>query len=324
MTINATEISQGNYKCYLGVMNAKKVFDNSIVSRASEDQTDGFQRNLDSKRAQDIADYLDSGNVIPGCIILSTQEDAKLSFDMAIQKITFKELQQSFFVIDGQHRLFGSHLAKTDIDLPVYIFTNLNVQEEIQLFLDVNSKQKGVPKTLRIALTKFLIEPDSIDHIRLELFHRLNTDQESPLFNKLTSASSVSGKLSHVPFQQAIDPILNSSSMKALDLDQKYMLLNNLLTALSDILIETLTDSKKLTSTVLFTSIFKNFDLICNLALMSGGYKYEIFKRVLQPIQNVDFESLSGAGSSVNKVMTENIKELLESQNQLSDMSSLF
>lgn len=324
MNLPATDLTQGDYKCYLAVMDAKTVYEHSIVSRAVDDPDKGYQRHLDEKRAKDIANYLDDGNVIPGCIILSAQESAKLTFENS--SITFDDdASDAFFVIDGQHRLYGSHMAITDINLPVYIFQGLEIQEEIQLFLDVNSKQKGVPKTLRIALTKFLNEPESIEQIRLELFNKLNTDPESPLFNRLSSSTSVAGKLSQVPFQDAINPVLETNVMKALEFDKKYILLVNILNAASDVLTETLGDSKRLTTTVFFISLFKNFELICNFALMSGGYKYENFQGAIQPLKYIDFEGYAGTGSAANKLMTDAMKQLIESHyHKLNNVDNLF
>ena len=69
----------------------------------------------------------------------------------------------SLFVIDGQHRLWGASKCEQEIYLPVCIFTNLELKQEVQYFLDINSNQKGVPKTLRIELLKFLSEPDSLN-----------------------------------------------------------------------------------------------------------------------------------------------------------------
>ena len=323
MKIKATDLSQGDYKCYLAVMNAKNVFEHSIVSRAEEDSERGYQRSLDEKRANDIALYLNNGNVIPGCIILSAQKKSNFSFEN--EEITFENVEDAFFVIDGQHRLFGSHKATVDVDLPVYIFTGLEIPEEIQIFLDVNSKQKGVPKPLRIELTKFLVEPDSTDKIRLDLFNKLNTDPESPLFNRLSSTASVSGKISHVPFKESIDPILSSDIVKPLEFDNKYLLLMNFLKAASNILTEASGNSKKLTTTVFFSALFKNFEFICKLSLMSGGFSYETLKKVMNPIANIDFEIHKGTGTAANRAMTIEIKELIESYDSInSNLNDLF
>lgn len=318
--------SNTSFKCYLSVLNAKDIFDYCEVSRVQEgdsnDEDRGFQRHLNQTRAKDIANYIDNGNVIPGCIILSSQDKANLAYKDG--KISFDVYPDSFFVIDGQHRLYGASMAHDIVELPVYIFNGLNLTQEVQYFLDVNSKQKGVPKTLRIELTKFLAEPDTIDNIRLKLFDKLNTDQNSPLFNKLVKTSSVVGKLSHVPFQESLDPILKVEPLKVLDFENKYKLIFNFLSSAEKILDESFGETKHLTKTVFFNALFANFIYICNLALMNGGYKQEVFEKIMSGISNIDFDSIAGTGNQANKQMADDIKNLIEANQNLIDYNELF
>lgn len=61
---------------------------------------------------------------------------------------------RSAYIIDGQHRLYGysdSPYAKTN-SIPVVAFVDLDRQEQIKLFMDINENQKSVPKTLRVTL----------------------------------------------------------------------------------------------------------------------------------------------------------------------------
>jgi len=321
MKIKAINMTVNEKECYLAVISAKKIFEHSIISRADEDKDKGYQRVLSERRAKDIAEYLNNGNIIPGCIILSAQSKAKLIFKG--EELSFEEHNDSFFVIDGQHRLFGSSYAENQIDIPVYIFNNLTILEEVQYFLDVNSKQKGVPKTLRIELSKFLSEPKSKDEIRLQLFNKLNTDPESPLFNRLSSTSSVRGKITHVPFQQALDPILDKEPMSVFDFDKKYKLLKNFLEAVSTVLIDNFGDSKRLTTTVFFNAIFKNFIMIYNRALMNGNLQVSTFIEVISSIRDIDFDEHTGTGKSADKALTEDIKFKIEN-NKLDNYDDLF
>ena len=323
MNVPAIDIYVGDKECYIAVMDAKDVFKYSIVSRAEEDKK-GYQRLLSPKRAKDIAEYINDGGIIPGCVILSAQSNANLTFSS--DKISFEEHEDSFFVIDGQHRLFGANEStEENIKIPVYIFNNLEIPEEVQYFLDVNSKQKGVPKTLRIELTKFLSEPGSRDEIRLQLFNKLNDDPESPLFNRLSSTTSVPGKLSHVPFQQVIDPLLEKEPMNVFDFDKKYMLLKNFLTAIDTILTDNFGDSKRLTTTVFFNAIFNNFDMIFNRVVMKGNLQVENFIDVINPIKDIDFDEYKGTGKAADKELTDEIKLRIETNfNSSENFDSLF
>ena len=320
MKIPAIDISLNGKECYISVIKAKDLYNNSIVSRASDN---GYQRLLSERRARNIAEYLDNGNIIPGCIIISANNKANLKFEDSF--ITFDEHKDSYFIIDGQHRLFGSHYSKSeDINISIYIFNNLTIEEEVQYFLDVNSKQKGVPQTLSIELTKFLTDPGTKDDIRLKLFNALNNNQDSILFNRLTSTTTVTGKISHVPFKEAIDPILESDIMASLSYEQKYTLLNNFFSAIDTILIDAFGTSKYLTTTVTFNALFHNFITICNFALMKGGYKIKNFIEIIEPIKEISFDEKKGTGKAANKALAEEMKILIEINNNTKNFNDLF
>ena len=321
MNVPAIDISVNEKLCYLPVMDAKDVFKYSIVSRAEEDNK-GYQRLLSEKRAKDIAQYINDGGIIPGAIILSAQKNANLTFED--NKIIFEEHDDSFFVIDGQHRLFGSNYAENDIKISVYIFNDLDVIQEVQYFLDVNSKQKGVPSSLRIELTKFLSEPGSKDEIRLKLFNQLNEDSTSPLFNRLSNTTSVRGKLTHVPFKQVIDPLLEKEPMNILNFEKKYMLLKNFLEAVETILTDNFGDSKRLTTTVFFNAIFNNFYIIYNRVVMRGNLHVENFIKVIEPIKDIDFDEYKGTGKVADKELTHEIKSRIESNISVENFDGLF
>ena len=93
MNVPAIDISIDSKECYIAVMDAKDVFKHSIVSRAEEDKK-GYQRLLGEKRAKDIAQYINDGGIIPGCIILSAQSNSNLTFSN--NELSFEEHDDSF------------------------------------------------------------------------------------------------------------------------------------------------------------------------------------------------------------------------------------
>ena len=312
--LTAFDISRGSAKCYLTTMKASELFERAKVSRADTDPEEGYQRLLSESRAKNIAKYLDEGRVIPGSIILSANKEIGLSFDSEKNLLTLPD-ECYFLVIDGQHRLYGAHYAEDkNVILPVCIFHGLSLSEEIQYFLDVNSTQKGVPKTLRIELTKFLSEPGSKDDIRLQLFKLLNTELESPLCGRMSATQSIAGKISNVSFQDAIDPILEIPIVKNYNFDDKYKLLLNFLKAIENVLILTLGDSKKLSTTAFFLAMFKNFENICGYAIMKHkNYKAESFEDILsEPFKLIEFDKFSGSNNQTISQLASEIKDQMD------------
>ncbi|MDO4694761.1 MAG: DGQHR domain-containing protein [Eikenella sp.] len=312
----AFDLSNDSVKYYVTVMNADELFKLSTVSRADEDPTTGYQRLLNEKRAKDIAEYIDAGNIIPGAIILSAQKNAEINFDSNKNEINITAHPNSFFVIDGQHRLYGMKKASNDISVPVCILVGLNLQQEVQYFLDINSNQKGVPKTLRIELMKFLSEPDSIDSIRNTLFKQLNNDNDSPLFGKLSATSSTPGKLSLVPFQNALDPLLTTGTLGTYEFDTKKKILINFLSAVKSWLLEAEGNSNKLYTSAFFQAIFKIFEKACSLTLAHfQNYQQESFEKILKEMPTLDFEQHTGSNEQAISRLAAELSNLLDIAN---------
>jgi DNA sulfur modification protein DndB len=209
-SFSAIPISYNDITFYITVIPSKILFESSKISRADEDKERGYQRLLSSRRAKDIAGYINAGNVIPGAIILSAQKEAKLQFDHKSNLLTYYLVPNAFIVLDGQHRLYGTHQSEQDIPLAVCIFDNLDLQEEAQYFYDINATQRSVPKTLQLELTKFIAKPESKDEVRQRLFKELSEQPTSPLSGRMSPTKSIPGKLTHVSFKDAINPLLET------------------------------------------------------------------------------------------------------------------
>lgn len=316
-TIEKQAFSIGNQTVnyYVTVMTAKEIFAFSKVSRVDEDPKVGYQRHLNEKRAEAIAEYLNAGNIIPGAIILSAQKSAELKYENGTLKI--KLVPGSFFVIDGQHRLYGSEMANEDIALPVCILDGLDHAAEVKYFIDINSTQKGVPKTLRIELMKFLSEPDSIDAIRNRLFKDLNESPDSPLFERMSATSSAPGRLSLVPFQVAIDPLINGDILGQFTYEDKKKLLINFLTAVDATLERMEGKSSRLTTSAFFQAIFKVFEKICHLAIMHGkNYSLASMSKVMEGISSVDLGRHSGSNQAAINDLASELSSMLELHSQ--------
>lgn len=328
MKFPAFDLSRANTGFYLTAIDAKNLFTLARVERVGTNPAEGFQRQLDTPRAKRISKYLES-RVIPGSIILSAQDDKfQPIFDPITKELTISDEPGSLLVIDGQHRLYGAYLAHetgiTNLILPVCILTNLTLIDEVQYFIDINSTAKGVPKTLRIELTKFLVEQDSIDDIRLKLFRDLNSDADSILCGKLSAEQKGPGYLSHVPFEIAINRALNSDRMKELDYAKKKTLIKNYLSGIYNNLLEA-NLPQKVTQSAFFQAIFRVFDRACETALLfRGNYKAESFEYVFEALLRVNFEYHTGTNDEAISNLEKDLIDKLDADKKGKMPADLF
>lgn len=79
--LSAILITQGLHKFYSLTMPIELIADSCSPNPRASDPIAGFQRNLDEKRADSIADYIRTGGTIPSSIILSAQSDSNFIYD---------------------------------------------------------------------------------------------------------------------------------------------------------------------------------------------------------------------------------------------------
>lgn len=328
MKLRAFDLSRANAGFYLAALDAKTLFPLCRVERVATNPKDGFQRQLDGPRARRIAKYLED-RIIPGAIILSAQNEHPAHYDKATGDLTISDEPGSLLVIDGQHRLYGAHIASESANslnvlLPICILTGLTFMDEVQYFIDINSTAKGVPRTLRIELTKFLVKQDSIEEIRLRLFRDLNADPDSPLCGRLSAEQRGPGYLSHVPFELAINRILAGDRLKDLEYDQKKALLKNYITGVNLNLLEA-DLPQKLTQSAFFQAIFRVFEKACESALLlRGNYRAETFQYVFEALLRINFETHTGTNDEAITNLEKDLIDKLELDKKAKIPADLF
>lgn len=204
-------VTQGKYRLYTLTLSSEILARTCFVTTRDEDPKLGFQRLLDIKRAQQIADYIDSGlGTIPNSIVLSAQSEAELKIIKNGKIIEFVDKPGSFLILDGQHRVYGFTLAKTKLRVPVVIYNNLNRQEESKLFIDINTKQRPVPNELLLDIKKLAEDETDVEQLLGELFDLFNTETNSPLLGMLSPASKSNNKLTRVTFNAGFKPLITT------------------------------------------------------------------------------------------------------------------
>lgn len=277
-------VTQGSHRFYTLTMPTEVLSKCCFATNREEDPIIGFQRVLDEKRAQEIADYMDLGfGTIPSSIVLSAQPDAQLEDVGKGKTLEFTFNPHAFLIIDGQHRVFGFSKASTRLRVPVVIYNNLTKQQESKLFIDINTKQRPVPNELLLDIKKLADdESDQLTTLR-ELFDAFNSDSESPLVGLLSPAAKASGKLTRVTFNAAVKPILTTFASPNISII--YPALRNYLRAFNRGMIGLGVGATLVNATV-FRSIFELFPEVAQRAMdrYGPGFKDEAFDEVLAPL----------------------------------------
>ena len=303
---------------YVAVIPSSILAKCASVSTAKEDPEAGYQRLLNPNRAKQISEYLKNGHVIPGALILASCPEAQLA--VTPDRISFQAAAKAFLVIDGQHRLFGATQAGFDVPMVCCIVPNLGLSDQVQYFLDINGTQRGVPKTLRLEIEKFLKPEDSKEARRIRLFKRLDVEPESPMFNKMSSTETVRGKISHVSFDKAIMPLLDEYPLNVDDDEKRFRIVLNYLKGIERVLEESSGDTTKLTNAVFFQALFACFGVVTKLTLAGrGNLKVDSFYETMKPLEAIDWAFHSGTNSQTIVNLTQHMKDLVEQHNTVDE-----
>ena len=170
-----------------------------------EDLLPSYQRLIKKDRLKKVTDFVNAGGYFPNSIIVSVDtgkkasltyqevgKDAKTDSDAKLVMLNLPQTYQSVYIIDGQHRLYGyagSDYANKDT-IPVVAFENLDKEQQLKLFMEINVNQKAVPKSLKNILEIDLYDdsPD-LSKRRNALLGRiakqLGEHNKSPLFGRV-------------------------------------------------------------------------------------------------------------------------------------------
>jgi len=270
---------QNGTTMFLFLAKAELIYDKFAVSRRIDDKELGYQRSFSSNRIRQIKNYLlKEKGIIPNSILVNI-DYGKYRYDESKNSLALKNENPIGFIIDGQHRIKGSYEAQRDLILPVVATVDLETKTQAQLFVKINSTQKGVPSSLYLDLLDLIegvIEDFDDENVpakrrAIEIAKRLNEDEESPLYDliRLTGESgrgiALSEFVAHA--EQYVDP----KDGKLLDygFEQQYRIFKIYFKAIKGVFLEQWNDQQTLIlKTVGFGGLMKAF--------------YEIFTLVTQ------------------------------------------
>lgn len=307
----AVLLTQGEHRFYQLAMPSDTLGECTFVSSRDDDPKAGFQRLLNKQRAEEISKYIDSGHgTIPTSVILSAQAGCQLEYESRNKTISFELSPRSFLILDGQHRVYGFRMAETKIRVPVIIYDGLSRRDESRLFIDINSKQRGVPTELLLDIKKQAEYETSEEQLFREVFDSLNDDPRSPLFGKLSASKRAKGKISRVTFNAALKSIYPAISARLPS--EIHDILSEYLSSLRDQITRHGGEEAILTNSVTFRALVAFFVLVARRVKDRFGPEYtlENFDSVLSPLfDSIQVGRLSGTSQAkITEYLEKNFK----------------
>ncbi|NRH26581.1 DGQHR domain-containing protein [Pseudomonas sp. MS19] len=269
-----SQVTQGRHKFYTCTIPSDVLAKCCFVSTRDEDPVSGFQRVLDKGRAQEIAKYIDEGlGTIPSAIIMSAQQEADLKIIGKGKTVEFNDSPRAFLILDGQHRVYGFSIAESSLRIPVVIYNDLSRRDESRLFIDINSKQRGVPNELLLDIKNMAEYENDEENLLREVFDLFNSDSESAFFNKFSAASRAKNKITRVTFNGAVKPLLNVFRGK--DAEEIYSILNGYFLAFR-VGLETLDCEDTMQGAIVFRAISSFFPIAASKLKDRYGSEYSV------------------------------------------------
>ena len=231
LSVPATRAQMGGRTFYNFVMRPADLLKIAYVSHkasAEIQSIDTYQRLIKTPRLNKIAKYVDDGGQFPTNVVVNIHTNRKLKFDQkerigasAVGTLHLPAEYGCAWVIDGQHRLFGYAHSKRALKhddkttFPVLAYEGLPLDEESQMFVDVNHEQKSVSTNLlkEIYSTLHWNHPDfkqRVGALASRLVLALNERAASPLKDRIVVTSARSTQIRCLTLQQLSDPLISN------------------------------------------------------------------------------------------------------------------
>lgn len=311
-SLNAIKCKQNGKDFLLSTINSDILKEMCFVSRKKEDPIKGFQRLLNAKRAKKIATYLDDEKgIIPSALIVSAQDNANIRYDSKTKKVSFEITPDSLLVIDGQHRLYGLFEAKESYEVPVIIFDSLNSSDEVKLFIDINTTQKGVPTALILDIKNQAGTETKLEERQRILFDRINKD--SVLAGYLLPNESRTGKISRTVFNNSTKVIFENGPVSDMGDDIIFKTLCNYLEAIDFVFKQSENSNARLNKTILFKACISIFNEVCEKCLIKNkDLKVESLINYLEPLEQLNFDEYTGTNKATENRIVVDMRNLLK------------
>jgi len=243
---NCIEIKFGQIKAYIFKAKVKDILQIYYIAVRGRDEMDGaVQRVLNSRRISSIVDFILRDNMFFNTFILNWTEN-NFKPEINSNTIEIPLTPNAAQVIDGQHRLEGLKRAYEkndkigDNDILIVLTQSITTKEAAQIFLNINSEQKPVPRSLIYDLFGEIKERDFHIVRAKELAEKMHSDTDSALYQliKMPGAPSGSGKIDLSAFVGGLKTYLEENQTFQLynlnDFEIQFKILNNFFTVIKN------------------------------------------------------------------------------------------
>ena len=198
----------GGFTCYSFAIRPEYLLKIAYVAHRAQGKPidlDAYQRMISRSRLKKIGEYITGDGIFPTNIVINVEKEEYLQFDRGRQEgdgaggtfgwLTLTPAYGSAWIIDGQHRLYAysGHSRSETSYLNVLAFGALEPTVQTQLFVDINSEQRRVKRSLLVELDSTLKwgsddESQRIHAIVSKASMCLDDESESPLKERILLA----------------------------------------------------------------------------------------------------------------------------------------
>ena len=208
--VPAVKTKLGGTTAYLFSALAKDILRIAFVNHRDLRDPSGapsYQRIVKPARLKQIGTFLDEKGFFPNTVLLNfhrpptfeqVAKDEKSG--VVFGNLILPERYKSCWIIDGQHRLYGTLFAEKEYTNPLFFvaFDKVTKAQEAHIFVEINAKQATVPPTLLSALDAEVkwdsdIPKERLAAIASRAVDLMNTKGSGPLEGKVVSPGITAG-----------------------------------------------------------------------------------------------------------------------------------
>jgi len=310
INIQCIPFTQNGIALFIFAINAKFIYNRFDVSRRIEDKEKGYQRSFTKTRINQIKKYIDKENgILPNSVLVNI-DSGNYIYNTETNCLELEEEGPLGFIIDGQHRIWGSNEAETELILPVVATVDLKPKEQASLFVKINKSQRGVPVSLYLDLldlTEGIIEDFDDEEVpaqrrAIEIGKRMNEDEDGPLFGLIRTTGQSGEGVALNEFVTKLKEYVDPKKGKLLNygFEDQFKIFKIYFKAVKGVFLEQWESSDSLIlKTVGFGGLLKAFYDIFQLVSQGGkSFSTENTIALLSLISDFKFDSdnLSGGG----------------------------